>query len=322
MTAIDPTSTGAHGVGLATIADDGTVLDTWFPSPALGEAPFSGTERLSDDEAGELASLTGPDPARGVEVVAVRTGISKLSEAPVDAHDVYLRLHLLSCRLIQPHGANLDGIFGLLANVVWTSHGPCPVPDFEQTRLRLRLHARGPVTVYGVDKFPRMVDYVLPSGVRVADADRVRLGAHLASGTTVMHEGFVNYNAGTLGSSMVEGRISAGVVVGDGSDVGGGASIMGTLSGGGKHVISVGERCLLGANAGIGISLGDDCVVEAGLYVTAGTKVALPDGKVVKAAELSGADGILLRRNSRTGAVEAVPRTGTGIELNAALHAN
>ncbi|MBB5779828.1 2,3,4,5-tetrahydropyridine-2,6-dicarboxylate N-succinyltransferase [Nonomuraea jabiensis] len=320
MTAIDPTSTGAFGVGLATIAADGTVLDTWFPAPELGDAPATGTERLSAGEAGELAELTGPDAARGVEVVAVRTGIAKLSEAPVDAHDVYLRLHLLSARLVRPHGVNLDGIFGLLANVAWTNFGPCPVPDFERTRLRLR--ARGAVTVYGVDKFPRMVDYVLPSGVRIADADRVRLGAHLASGTTVMHEGFVNFNAGTLGASMVEGRISAGVVVGDGSDVGGGASIMGTLSGGGKQVISIGERCLLGANAGIGISLGDDCVVEAGLYVTAGTKVTLPDGTVVKAAELSGSNGVLLRRNSQSGAVEAVPRTGGGIELNAALHAN
>ncbi|MFG6193910.1 2,3,4,5-tetrahydropyridine-2,6-dicarboxylate N-succinyltransferase [Nonomuraea sp. JJY05] len=320
MTAIDPTSTGAFGVGLATIAADGTVLDTWFPAPELGDAPATGTQRLSAGEAGELAELTGPDAARGVEVVAVRTGIAKLSEAPVDAHDVYLRLHLLSARLVRPHGVNLDGVFGLLANVVWTNFGPCPVSDFERTRLRLR--ARGAVTVYGVDKFPRMVDYVLPSGVRVADADRVRLGAHLASGTTVMHEGFVNFNAGTLGASMVEGRISAGVVVGDGSDVGGGASIMGTLSGGGKQVISIGERCLLGANAGIGISLGDDCVVEAGLYVTAGTKVTLPDGTVVKAAELSGSNGVLLRRNSQSGAVEAVPRTGGGIELNAALHAN
>ncbi|GAA4922237.1 2,3,4,5-tetrahydropyridine-2-carboxylate N-succinyltransferase [Nonomuraea thailandensis] len=320
MTAIDPTSTGAFGVGLATIAADGTVLDTWFPAPELGDAPRSGTQRLPADEAGELAELAGPDAARGVEVVAVRTGIAKLSEAPVDAHDVYLRLHLLSSRLVQPHGVNLDGIFGLLANVVWTNFGPCPVPDFERTRLRLR--ARGAVTVYGVDKFPRMVDYVLPSGVRIADADRVRLGAHLAVGTTVMHEGFVNFNAGTLGSSMVEGRISAGVIVGDGSDVGGGASIMGTLSGGGKQVISVGERCLLGANSGVGISLGDDCVVEAGLYVTAGTRVTLPDGTVVKAAELSGSDGILLRRNSQSGAVEALPRKGGGIELNAALHAN
>ncbi|MEV4111792.1 2,3,4,5-tetrahydropyridine-2,6-dicarboxylate N-succinyltransferase [Nonomuraea sp. NPDC049695] len=324
MTATDPTSTGAFGVGLATIAADGTVLDTWFPAPELGDAPVTGTERLSAGEAAgdlaELMELAGPDAARGVEVVAVRTGIAKLSEAPVDAHDVYLRLHLISARLVRPHGANLDGIFGLLANVVWTNFGPCPVPGFEQTRLRLR--GRGAVTVYGVDKFPRMVDYVLPSGVRIADADRVRLGAHLAEGTTVMHEGFVNFNAGTLGASMVEGRISAGVVVGDGSDVGGGASIMGTLSGGGKQVISIGERCLLGANAGIGISLGDDCVVEAGLYVTAGTKVALPDGTVVKAAELSGSNGILLRRNSQSGAVEAVPRTGQGIELNAALHAN
>ncbi|MFC6894169.1 2,3,4,5-tetrahydropyridine-2,6-dicarboxylate N-succinyltransferase [Nonomuraea dietziae] len=243
-----------------------------------------------------------------------------MSEAPSDAHDAYLRLHLLSARLVRPHGLSLDGLFGKLANVVWTNHGPCAVESFEQTRVRLR--ARGPVTVYGVDKFPRMVDYVVPSGVRVADADRVRLGAHLAGGTTVMHEGFVNFNAGTLGASMVEGRISAGVVVGDGSDVGGGASIMGTLSGGGKEVISIGERCLLGANAGVGISLGDDCVVEAGLYVTAGTKVALPDGRVVKGKELSGSNGLLLRRNSQTGAVEAVPRTGTGIELNADLHAN
>ncbi len=311
---------GAHGIGVATIAPDGTVLDTWFPAPALGDPTSVGSRRLAGSEAGELAALVGPDPARGVEVVAVRTGIAKLSEPPVDAHDAYLRLHLLSARLVRPHGLNLDGLFGLLANVVWTNHGPCPVEDFESARLRLR--ARGPVTVHGVDKFPRMVDYVLPSGVRVADADRVRLGAHLAAGTTVMHEGFVNFNAGTLGASMVEGRISAGVVVGDGSDVGGGASIMGTLSGGGKEVISVGERCLLGANSGIGISLGDDCVVEAGLYVTAGTKVALPGGETVKAKELSGRSGILLRRNSTTGAVEAVPRKGTGIELNAALHAN
>ncbi|WP_055479733.1 2,3,4,5-tetrahydropyridine-2,6-dicarboxylate N-succinyltransferase [Sphaerimonospora mesophila] len=319
MTAIDPT--GAYGIGLATVASDGTVLDTWYPSPALGEPPAKGTERLTaEDVDADMAALLGPDPARGVEVVAVRTGIARLSEPPVDTHDAYLRLHLLSHRLVRPHGVNLDGIFGLLANVVWTNHGPCPVEGFEKVRLRLR--ARGPVTVHGVDKFPRMVDYVLPAGVRIADADRVRLGAHLASGTTVMHEGFVNFNAGTLGSSMVEGRISAGVVVGDGSDVGGGASIMGTLSGGGKQVISVGERCLLGANSGIGISLGDDCVVEAGLYVTAGTKVTFADGGVVKAKELSGRSGLLLRRNSTTGAVEAVSRGGAGIELNAELHAN
>ncbi|MFI6707239.1 2,3,4,5-tetrahydropyridine-2,6-dicarboxylate N-succinyltransferase [Nonomuraea sp. NPDC050478] len=312
--------TGAFGIGLATIAADGSVLDTWFPEPQLGEPPVTGTERLSAEEAGELGGLVGPDQARGVEVVAVRTGIAKLSEPPADAHDAYLRLHLLSARLVRPHGLSLDGVFGKLANVVWTSHGPCAVDGFEITRARLR--ARGPVAVYGVDKFPRMVDYVMPSGVRIADADRVRLGAHLASGTTVMHEGFVNFNAGTLGASMVEGRISAGVVLGEGSDLGGGASIMGTLSGGGKEVVSVGERCLIGANAGIGISLGDDCVVEAGLYVTAGTKVRLPDGGVVKARELSGRDGLLFRRNSETGAVEVVTRQGTGIELNEALHAN
>jgi 2,3,4,5-tetrahydropyridine-2-carboxylate N-succinyltransferase len=321
----NPETTGAHGVGLATFTSDGTVLDTWFPHPKLTEAAGeTGTERLSPEQATEAlgeaaAALLGPDPDRGVEVVAVRVSIGRLVAAPVDAYDVYLRLHLLSHRLVRPHGQNLDGVFGLLSNVVWTNHGPCPVEGFESTRLRLR--ARGNVTVYGIDKFPRMADYVTPSGVRIADADRARLGAHLASGTTVMHEGFVNFNAGTLGASMVEGRISAGVVVGDGTDVGGGASIMGTLSGGGKEVISIGERCLIGANGGIGISLGDDSVVEAGLYVTAGTKVVV-DGKTVRARELSGISGAVFRRNSATGAVEVVPRTGVGIELNLALHAN
>ncbi|MQY28574.1 2,3,4,5-tetrahydropyridine-2,6-dicarboxylate N-succinyltransferase [Nocardia sp. RB56] len=302
---------------------NGTVLDTWYPYPELGEIGTAGTRRLEpgDPEYARFAELVGFDEARRVDVVAVRTTIADISSPPIDTHDVYLRLHLLSHRLVRPHGVNLDGIFGLLANVVWTNHGPCAVEEFELVRARLR--GRGAVAVYGVDKFPRMVDYVLPGGVRIADADRVRLGAHLAEGTTVMHEGFVNYNAGTLGASMVEGRISAGVVVGNGSDVGGGASIMGTLSGGGKEVVSIGERCLLGANAGLGISLGDDCVVEAGLYVTAGTKVALPDdGGVIKAVELSGRDGLLFRRNSLSGAVEVVARKGTGIELNAALHAN
>ncbi len=320
----DPETTGAVGVGLATVTSDGTVLDTWYPHPKLVDAGTSGTERLTAEQTTELlgesaAALLGPDTDRGVEVVAVRVTIGSLATAPADAHDVYLRLHLLSHRLVQPRVQSLDGIFGLLANVVWTSHGPCPVEGFEQTRLRLR--SRGAVSVYGVDKFPRMVDYVLPTGVRIADADRVRLGAHLASGTTVMHEGFVNYNAGTLGASMVEGRISAGVVVGDGSDVGGGASIMGTLSGGGTEVISIGERCLIGANGGAGISLGDDSVIEAGLYITAGTKVEV-DGKTVKARELSGISGAVFRRNSATGAVEVVPRGGVGIQLNEALHAN
>lgn len=321
----DPEKTGAYGVGLATVAEDGTVLDAWFPQPKVGAAPAPGTQQLSEQEASDelgagVSALLGPDPARGVEVIAVRTGITRFANPPADAYDVYLRLHLLSTRMVRPHGLNLDGVFGLLTNVVWTNHGPCPVDGFEAIRLRLR--ARGQVTVHLIDKFPRMVDYVVPSGVRIADADRVRLGAHLASGTTVMHEGFVNFNAGTLGASMVEGRISQGVVVGDGSDVGGGASIMGTLSGGGLETISIGKGCLVGANAGIGISLGDDCVVEAGLYVTAGTKVTLPDDRLVKARSLSGQSGLLFRRNSTTGTVEVVPRSGSGIQLNTILHAN
>jgi len=313
--------TAAAGVGVATIAADGTVLDTWFPAPELGVDDPAGTTRLSvEGVPDELAALAGHDDDRNIDTVAVRTVVGALTDPPSDGYDAYLRLHLLSHRLIKPHEANVDGIFGVLANVVWTNHGPCAVAGFETVRARLR--RRGPVTVYGVDKFPRMVDYVVPTGVRIADADRVRLGAHLAPGTTVMHEGFVNFNAGTLGASMVEGRISAGVVVGDGSDVGGGASIMGTLSGGGTQVISIGKRCLLGANAGLGISLGDDCVVEAGLYVTAGTKVTTPDGTTVKARELSGANNVLFRRNSVTGAVEVVSRDGRGIALNEQLHAN
>lgn len=323
--AVDPATTGAQGVGLATVTDDGTVLDTWFPYPKLDDGRMPGTKHLSEQEAVDelgagASALLGPDVDRSVEVVAVRTGILSLASPPADAYDAYLRLHLLSTRLVPPHGLNLNGLFGILANVVWTNHGPCRVEGFPATRLRLR--ARGAVTVYGVDKFPRMVDYVIPAGVRIGDADRVRLGAYLATGTTVMHEGFVNFNAGTLGASMVEGRISAGVVVGDGSDVGGGASIMGTLSGGGTETISIGTGCLVGANAGVGISLGDDCVVEAGLYVTAGTKVTLPDGRLVKARELSGRPGLLFRRNSASGAVEVVERTGSGVQLNAILHAN
>ena len=312
-------TSSAWGFGLATYDSAGNVLDVWFPEPALGTAPDGAAAP------GELTALEGDDEVRGVRRLVVRVDIADLDTAPADTADVWLRLHLLSTRLVAPHDQSMDGVFGLLANVVWTSAGPCAVEGFERTRARLRAAGQH-VTVFGVDKFPRMVDYVMPTGVRIADADRVRLGAHLASGTTVMHEGFVNYNAGTLGASMVEGRISAGVVVGDGSDVGGGASIMGTLSGGGKEIVSVGERCLLGANSGLGISLGNDCVVEAGCYVTAGTKVTMTDldgkPKLVKARELSGADNVLFRRNSVTGAIEAVPWQREGIALNAALHAN
>ena len=304
-------TTIASGHGIATIYQ-GTTLDVWFPNPTLSA--------LSGSAPAELVALATADDARGVtrEVISLEIDISK---APTNAADAYLRLHLLSHRLVKPHGVALDGIFGLLSNVVWTSVGPCAVEGFEITRARLKA-AYGHVSVYGVDKFPRMVDYVVPSGVRIADADRVRLGAHLASGTTVMHEGFVNFNAGTLGTSMVEGRISAGVVVGHGTDVGGGASIMGTLSGGGKEVISIGEKCLLGANSGLGISLGDNCVIEAGTYITAAAKVKLPDGEVVKAGTLSGASNLLFRRNSLDGSLEVVLRTGTWGGLNSILHAN
>jgi 2,3,4,5-tetrahydropyridine-2-carboxylate N-succinyltransferase len=350
----------AFGIGIATwAAADGSVLDTWYPVVNLGEnlgaaaivADVVGhdggaaTFELSAEVLAEVLARCAPMLDDGEdhpnlrvlsELAAGQTAapllpvrrspvvcfIDSLQEAPVDAHDVYLRLHLLSYRKVQPHGLNLDGQFGLLSNVVWTTLGPCDVASFEAARTRLRA-AGTPVAVTSVDKFPRMLDYVVPTGVRVADGERVRLGAHLAEGTTVMHEGFVNFNAGTLGNAMVEGRISAGVVVGADSDVGGGASIMGTLSGGGKEVIAVGEQCLIGANAGIGISLGDRCIVEAGLYVTSGTIVTLPDGTTAKARELSGAADLLFRRNSTTGTVEVLARSGTWSEgLNAALHDN
>ncbi|MFP3915708.1 MAG: 2,3,4,5-tetrahydropyridine-2,6-dicarboxylate N-succinyltransferase [Actinomycetota bacterium] len=323
----------ASGMGVATIAADGKILDTAFPRPSLdlAAAEAAGAEagqtvRLDPDSVDaplpHLWDRVGRDEGRNVEVVAVLTSIADLSQPPADAHDAYLRLHLLSHRLVRPHEISVEGMFSVLNNVVWTTQGPCSPEDFETTRHRLEAMGR-PVRVTSVDKFPRMTDYVIPSGVRVADADRVRLGAHLAEGTTVMHEGFVNFNAGTLGKSMVEGRISAGVLVGDGSDVGGGASIMGTLSGGGSEVISVGRGCLLGANSGLGISLGDDCTLEAGLYLTAGTVVTLPDGNTAKARELSGQSGLLFRRNSLSGAVEVLASSGhTWGGLNEALHAN
>jgi 2,3,4,5-tetrahydropyridine-2-carboxylate N-succinyltransferase len=317
----------ASAAGLATVTPAGTVLDTWYPAPRLGvpDGGKPGTTRIGAlDLSGELGpdygGLVRSDEARGVEIIAVRTVIPDLSAPPTDTHDVWLRLHLLSHRLITPNSADMTGVFGLLTNVAWTSAGPVEAATFNAHRLRA---AVGHVTVFGVDKFPRMVDYVIPSGVRIADADRVRLGAHLAEGTTVMHEGFVNFNAGTLGPSMVEGRISQGVVVGADSDIGGGASIMGTLSGGGTEVISIGTGCLLGANAGIGISLGNDCIVEAGCYVTGGSRITLPDGSVVKARELSGRDGLLFRRNSVSGALEVIDRTGRAWgALNSELHAN
>lgn len=303
----------AYGFGIATQNLAGSILECSFYQLGLGNTPTNNMDS-------NFKSLIGEDPIRKVKKVAIEVKIN-LNDKPKDAADVYLRLHLLSHRLVKPHGVNLDGIFALLANVVWTSAGACEVEGFEEVRPQL-LNKFQNLTIYGVDKFPRMVDYVIPAGVRIADGDRVRLGAYLSSGTTVMHEGFVNFNAGTLGKSMVEGRISAGVVVGDGSDIGGGASIMGTLSGGGKEIISIGERTLLGANSGIGISLGNDCVVEAGIYVTAGSKITLPDGKIVKAKELSGADNLLFRRNSQTGSLEVLPKSGSWSGLNSTLHKN
>ena len=311
MVAASSAPSSAWGVGLATIAADGTTLDTFFRHLGLGNAVPAGTPT-------ETQSTT--DERRGVAIVPASLVIDTQA-APTSATDVYLRLHLLSHRMVEPRTINLDGAFGLLTNVAWTSIGPVAIDTLDDVRYNL-LRQGQHLVVHGVDKFPRMTDYVVPSGVRIADASRVRLGAHLASGTTVMHEGFCNFNAGTLGASMVEGRISAGVIVGDGSDIGGGASIMGTLSGGGKEMVTVGKKCLLGANSGLGISLGDECIIEAGLYITAGTQVKLPDGTVVKARELSGASGLLFRRNSQSGAVEAVQRTGNWGGLNAALHKN
>ena len=304
--------TQAYGFGIATVATESTVLDTWYHTLGIG--------RLTDQQEPNISEYVGEDPIRQVtkELVAIEID---LTSAPQNVPDAYLRLHLLSHRIVKPHGLNLDGIFGILNNVVWTSAGPCLLSTFNEVAPKLR-HRLGHLTIFSVDKFPRMVDYVIPSGVRIADADRVRLGAHLAAGTTVMHEGFVNFNAGTLGTSMVEGRISSGVVVDDGSDIGGGASIMGTLSGGGKTVISIGKRSLLGANSGLGISLGDDCVVESGVYITASSKISLPDGTIVKARELSTANNLLFRRNSQTGALEALPKTGSWGGLNSILHIN
>ena len=308
------TSRAAWGYGLATVAGDGTVLDTWFPRPALGALPDGTDPHIAPAEFEDLESA---DERRNV-TIDFRTVEIDLDAAPASTEDAYLRLHLLSHLLVQPNTINLDGLFGHLPIVVWTNAGPVHPDDFDRLRLRLQ---RAGIAATGIDKFPRLLDYVSPTRVRIADASRVRLGAHLSPGTTVMHEGFVNFNAGTLGTSMVEGRISQGVVVGDGADIGGGASIMGTLSGGGTERISIGARALLGANSGVGISIGDDTVVEAGLYVTAGTKVILADGVTIKAVELSGMPGLLFRRNSVTGAVEVLTRSGKGVELNTSLHA-
>jgi 2,3,4,5-tetrahydropyridine-2-carboxylate N-succinyltransferase len=310
MSAANSAQQSAFGIGIATQNEAGQILECWFHTLGLGTK--SGTDKYPE--------LLTTDEIRKVKRINLSIEID-LNKPAKDVADVYLRLQLLSHRIVKPHGLNLEGIFNILPNLVWSSVGPCEVATFNQVQPRLRAKYEN-LVVYGVDKFPRMIDYVIPEGVRIADGDRVRLGAYLSAGTTVMHEGFVNFNAGTLGKSMVEGRISAGVIVGDGSDIGGGASIMGTLSGGGKEIISIGQRTLLGANSGIGISLGDDCVVEAGTYITAGSKISLPDGTTVKAKELSGANNLLFRRNSQNGALEALPKTGSWSGLNSVLHSN
>ena len=310
MSTANSAQQNAFGIGIATQNQAGEILECWFHTLGIGSK--TGVDKFPE--------LLTTDEIRKVKRVNLSLEID-LTKPAKDVADVYLRLQLLSHRIVKPHGLNLDGIFGILPNLVWSSVGPCEVSTFNEVQPLLRAKHQS-LVIYGVDKFPRMIDYVVPEGVRIADGDRVRLGAYLSSGTTVMHEGFINFNAGTLGKSMVEGRISAGVVVGDGSDIGGGASIMGTLSGGGKEVISIGQRTLLGANSGIGISLGDDCVVEAGIYITAGSKITLPDGKIVKALELSGANNLLFRRNSQSGSLEALPKTGNWSGLNSALHKN
>jgi 2,3,4,5-tetrahydropyridine-2-carboxylate N-succinyltransferase len=314
----ETTDSGATGEGFATLSRTGIVLDAWFPEPRLttaGGRPAT-TRLYQRDSAGYARA----DDIRQVEIVPIRTDIAALQDPPVDAHDAYLRLHLLSHRLVKPNTINLDGLFQKIETVAWTTLGPCALDDLQEARIRARVRGVA-FDVKGIDKIPRMTDFVVPSGVRIADAARVRLGAYLAEGTMVMHEGFCNFNAGTLGACMVEGRISQGIVVGAGSDIGGGASLMGTLSGGGKEKVSVGERCLVGANAGLGIALGDDCIVEAGCYVTAGALIALEDGRTVKARELSGQSGLLFWRNSRTGALEAIKRKETWGSLNPQLHA-
>ena len=348
----------AYAVGVATVGPSGGVLDVSFPhvncdeswgtaavlANALdyrsGTASYEIAQTTLDDaiaalselatgdgphpnlDAWELSGRVAGQPALGGERVVVACMVDNLFQPPVDAIDAHLRLHLLSHRKMIPNSMNLNGLFGQLNTVVWTNLGPFEPEGFEMTRMALRADGHN-VEVKLVDKFPRMLDYVVPSGVRIADANRVRMGAYLSEGTVVMHEGYCNFNAGTLGSAMVEGRISQGVVVGEHSDIGGGASIMGTLSGGGTEVVSVGKNSLIGANGGIGISIGDDCIVEAGCYITAGTLVTMPDGETVKAKELSGANGLLFRRNSKTGTIEAIAREGAGWQgLNADLHDN
>lgn len=314
----------AWGLGLATVTDDGQTLDVWYPEPILGPKPEDGQKDILE----ALSRIEGPDETRNVHRTLVQTTVD-LDTAPQSTADAYLRLHLLSHRLVTPNSINLDSLHSRMPNVVWTTEGPAAPDDFEETRRRLRIDRGYPIHVLSVDRFPPMVNYVVPSDVRIAEATKVRLGAYLAPGTTVTASGFVDYNAGTLGAAMIEGRLSRGVTVGDGSDIGGGASTFGVGTGT-QSSVSLGERCLMGANSGLGIPLGDDCIVEAGLYVTPGTKVTvLPnagvapgadghfaDPQIVAAKKLAGVSNVTFRRNSQSGRVEVLPRSDKQIVLD------
>ena len=319
----------AWGIGLATVTTTGRTLDVWYPDPRIG--------KYSKDEAAHtlelLSGLQSSDEARGTRTTIV-TCIADLDDQPQSTADAYLRLHLLSHRLALPNSINLEGIISRMPKVVWTTVGPCPTDDFEATRIRLRAKYGFGISVTSVDRFPSMVNYVVPSGVSVADGSRVRLGAYLAKGTTVTHSAFISFNAGTLGESIVEGRISQGVVIGAGSEIGGGASARGSFAGWDAGRVSLGKRCLVGANAGLGIPLGDDCVVEAGLFLSAHTDVTLLPGggvvpgnhglfaspHIVKARDLAGASNVLFRRNSLSGRIEALSRSTGPITLADGSH--
>ena len=296
-----------YALGLATESSNGDMLEVYFPYIEFGEKK-------------NILKKPIVNSSENKKVIEINCDLSDLSSPIKNIADAYLRLHLLSYKFVLPNSINLEGLFRALPNIVWTNQGAVSIEDIESKLLESKIKSQN-LYIRSIDKFPCLTDYIIPQGVRIADASRVRLGAYLSEGTTIMHEGFVNFNAGTLGKAMIEGRISAGVVVGSDSDLGGGCSTMGTLSGGNNTKISIGKNCLLGANSGLGIPLGDNCIIEAGLYLTSGTKVALYDGSILKASELSNKDNLLFRRNSITGSVEAKNNELT-IELNSELHNN
>jgi 2,3,4,5-tetrahydropyridine-2-carboxylate N-succinyltransferase len=332
----------ALGLGIGTQNSNGAWLEVYFPLPLLSPSQdlvaavqeFASDSVLSSSDLNEIAILLDASDQGELADIAEQFALVDrpcvltllaTDSSPQSVPEGYLKLHLLSHRLVKPHGTDLSGLFGVLPNVAWTNEGAIDLTELPSRQLKARLEGRV-LEVSCVDKFPKMTNYVVPEGVRIAHTARVRLGAYLGEGTTVMHEGFINFNAGTEGPGMIEGRISAGVVVGSGSDLGGSASTLGTLSGGNNVIISVGKECLLGANAGTGIPLGDRCTIEAGLFVTAGSRVQVLDNdgsavEIVKARDLAGKSDLLFRRNSQTGAIECLTNK-SAIALNAELHAN